>query len=180
MRLSILLAPLGLVMVLLAASTQARPATPKLSVQDYLEIEQLYARFNHALDTRRPDEFVTVWTNDGEFVGGRGPGRGNESRTPIKGRAALHRMAEGPGIGGRHFVSNLVLTPGPGMVKASAYLLLLDARFSPPRIAETAIYDDTIVKVASEWRFKRRVNWRDDDDISPFRPPRPPSILERR
>lgn len=159
----------------LGLSSAAQAGAPRLETRDYLEIQQLYARFNHSLDTRRPDEFVEAWTSDGEFVPGRGPGRGQEDRTPIQGRAALHAMAEGPGNGGRHFVANLILTPQPGMVKASSYLLLMDARYSPPRIVETAIYDDTIVKEKGQWKFKRRVNWRDDDDITPFKPPPPPA-----
>ncbi len=154
---------------LAAASSNAGPTTPRLTTQDYMEIEQLYARFNHALDTRQPDEYAQTWTDDGEFVGGRGPGRGDQVRNPVKGGAALRMMAEGPGIGGRHFISNLSILPEPGGVKASAYLLLMDTRVSPAQVVETAIYDDTIVKVNGQWRFKRRVNWRDDDDISPFR-----------
>jgi hypothetical protein len=35
--------------------------------------------------------------------------------------------------------------------------------------------DDTLVKTAEGWKFKKRVVWRDDDDASPFRPKqRPP------
>lgn len=156
------------------SAAAARAETPRLETQDYLDIQQLYARFNHTLDTRRADDYAELWTSDGEFVPGRGPGRGKEDRTPIKGRAALHAMAKGPGNGGRHFVTNLILTPQAGMVKASSYLLLMDSRYSPPRIVETAIYDDTVVKENGQWKFKRRVNWRDDDDITPFKPPPPP------
>jgi hypothetical protein len=28
----------------------------------------------------------------------------------------------------------------------------------------------TLVKTSQGWRFKKRISWRDDDDISPFRP----------
>jgi hypothetical protein len=40
---------------------------------------------------------------------------------------------------------------------------------NPYQIDETGIYKDTLVKTPQGWRFKRRVSWRDDDDISPFR-----------
>jgi hypothetical protein len=38
------------------------------------------------------------------------------------------------------------------------------------RTIATAICDDTLVKAGDGWRFKKRVVWRDDDDISPFKP----------
>ena len=46
----------------------------------------------------------------------------------------------------------------------------VDARTSPPSFVETAIYDDTLVKTPQGWKFKKRVVWRDDDDITPFKP----------
>jgi hypothetical protein len=38
---------------------------------------------------------------------------------------------------------------------------------------ETAIYEDILVRTSAGWKFKRRVVWRDDDDLTPFkrRPP---------
>jgi hypothetical protein len=55
--------------------------------------------------------------------------------------------------------------------------MLLNARNGPANITETAIYEDTLVKIDQVWKFKKRINWRDDDDISPYRPkssPLPP------
>jgi hypothetical protein len=48
--------------------------------------------------------------------------------------------------------------------------LLFNARSIPATILETAIYDDTLIKTPQGWRFKKRVVWRDDDDITPFKP----------
>lgn len=150
---------------------------PTLSTDDYVAIQQLYARFNTALDTGQAQQFADTWTEDGEFIGGRGPGRGGEVRTPIKGRSELVAMGERAGVGTRHFVVNLVVTPTADGAKASCYLVLLNARNSPPSITETAIYEDTLVKTAQGWKFKRRINWRDDDDISPYRPKPLPAPL---
>lgn len=143
---------------------------PQLTSDDYVQIQELYARFDTALDTARPDQYVATWTDDGEFVGGRGRGHGAGPRPPIKGRAALWAMAQRAGIGTRHFVANLVITPAPGGATASCYLLLLNASTSPPTMTESAIYQDSLVKTAAGWKFKKRVNWRDDDDISPYKP----------
>ena len=54
------------------------------------------------------------------------------------------------------------------------------ARTIPPSFTETAIYDDTLVKTPQGWKFKKRVVWRDDDDITPFKPkPLPESQVKK-
>ncbi len=151
-----------------AAPAAAAGAALKLTTEDRLEIQDLYARYCHGLDKADPDMFSSCWTEDGEFTGGRGPGRAADDRTPRKGRDALTNMARNGGT--RHFNSNLVLTPTVDGAKASVYLLLYTARTVPPTFVETAIYDDTLVKTPAGWKFKKRIVWRDDDDITPFKP----------
>jgi hypothetical protein len=161
---------------MLAALTALRPAAaadagtvaPKLTADDYIEIQQLYSSYAHALDKGEGERFASTFVLDGEFTGGRGPGRGSEVRNPIKGRDALLKMGSRSGL--RHFNANLVITPTPEGAKGSVYLLLFSARSIPAAIVETAIYDDTLVKTPQGWRFKKRVVWRDDDDITPFKP----------
>jgi hypothetical protein len=158
----------------LAALTALRPAAaadagaPKLTADDYIEIQQLYANYVHALDQGEGERFASTFVLDGEFTGGRGPGRGSEARNPIQGEDALVKM--GSRGGSCHFNANLVITPTPEGAKGSVYLLLFNVRNIPATITETAIYDDTLVKTPQGWRFKKRVVWRDDDDITPFKP----------
>jgi hypothetical protein len=170
--------------VLLAALTALRPAAaetgaaPKLTADDYAEIQQLYARYAHALDKGEGERFASTFVIDGEFTGGRGPGRGSEVRNPTKGEDALLRMGSRGGL--RHFNANLLITPTPEGASGSVYLLLFNARSIPATIVETAIYEDTLVKTPQGWRFKKRVVWRDDDDITPFKPkPLPPAPANR-
>jgi hypothetical protein len=152
-----------------AAEVAAGPTPARVSVEDYIAIQQLYADYCQALDRGEGERFAATWTVDGEFTGGRGPGRANDDRTPRKGKEALTTMGQTSGT--RHFNANLVITPtGPNTAKASVYLLLYTARTNPPTFVETAIYDDTLVKTAQGWKFKKRVVWRDDDDITPFKP----------
>ena len=166
------LAAAGARSVAQAAEMIPTPSGRRLPLADYIEIQQLYATYCHSLDKGDADLFMSVWTPDGEFVGGQGPGRATADRTPRTG-AALRQV--GTTSGTRHFNSNLVLTPAPGGAKGSVYLMLYTARTNPPSFIETAIYDDTLVKTAAGWKFKRRVVWRDDDDITPFKPkPQPP------
>ena len=104
---------------MLAALAALRPAAaadagaaPKLTADDYVEIQQLYANYAHALDKGEGERFASTFVLDGEFTGGRGPGRGSEVRTPAKGKDALLKM--GSRGGSRHFTANLVITPTAG------------------------------------------------------------------
>jgi hypothetical protein len=70
---------------MLAALAALRPAAaadagaaPKLTADDYVEIQQLYANYAHALDKGEGERFASTFVLDGEFTGGRGPGRGSE------------------------------------------------------------------------------------------------------
>lgn len=168
------LSAMGVLMTALAGGRGASAAAPPagaprtLTAEDRLEIQELYAKYCHGLDKADADLFASCWTDDGEFTGGRGPGRGSEDRTPRKGRDALYQLGSNGGT--RHFNSNLVLTPTAEGAKGSTYLLLYTARTVPPTFVETAIYDDTLVKTPAGWKFKKRVVWRDDDDITPFKP----------
>ena len=145
---------------------------PRISAQDYTDILQLYAEFNTSLDLGLPDRYIKTWTDDGEFTGGRAGERATpgERKPDVVGKEQLRAMARPGGSGGRHSVTNLVVTPIPGGAKATCYLILMNPRTSPPTTVETAIYDDTLVKTKDGWKFKKRVNWRDDDPYSPNKP----------
>jgi 3-phenylpropionate/cinnamic acid dioxygenase small subunit len=161
----------------LAAADAAAGAGPKLSAEDYIEIQQLYANYAHALDKGEGERFAATFVEDGEFTGGRGSGRGTEVRTPTKGKEGLQKM--GSRSGTRHFTANLVITQTPQGAKGSCYLLLFNVRNVPATITETAIYDDTLVKTLQGWKFKKRIVWRDDDDITPFKPKPLPAAPEK-
>lgn len=159
----------GAILVSVPVTAFAQNAVPlKLTVEDYVEIQQLYARYAQALDRGNGGEFAATFVEDGEFTGGRGPGRALEERAPRKGRDALTAMGNRSGT--RHFTANLVVTATETGAKGSCYLLLYNARTNPPSFVETAIYDDTLIKTKEGWKFKKRVVWRDDDDITPFKP----------
>src|SRR5271163_2172803 len=108
-----------------AAAAEARIA-PKLTADDYIEIQQLYAGYAHALDKGEGERFAATFVLDGEFTGGRGPGRGGEARNPIKGKDAFLEMGSRGGL--RHFNANLVITPTPDGAQGSVYLLLFNPR----------------------------------------------------
>lgn len=146
-----LLLRISLVLCALTWSSSALAQnTSTLSAQDYAEIQQLYARYNHAIDTGNAEAWAETFTPDGTF------------NTTNKGRdgliAFIHRWVEQrDGANRRHWNSNILITPTPEGASGSAYLMLLDVGQKPPTIAGTSKYTDALVRTAHGWRFKSRV-----------------------
>jgi hypothetical protein len=130
-----------------AALAQQKPAA--LSTQDYIEIQQLYARYNHAIDTGNAEGWADTFTADGTF------------NTTWKNRQGLvdfiHRWTgQMNGANRRHWNSNLVITPTADGASGTVYLMLLDVGAKPPSIASTMKYTDVLVKTPQGWRFRSR------------------------
>lgn len=125
-----------------------------LSSDDFIAIQQLYARYNHSLDSGDPTTFADCFTADGVFAGSAGNATtGTEAlrafaeafKTNMKGRA-------------RHWTNNLVVTPTDGGAAGSCYLALLrpTEEGKPLAIGVTGIYRDDLVKSNDGWKFARR------------------------
>lgn len=150
--------------------------TPKLTVDDYMEIQKLYADYSYALDQGEGERFAATFTEDGEFTGVKPPLP--KIRKPLAGREALNNLASHGGPGSRHFLANLLITRTPEGAKASAYFLQFSTKTTPATLTTVGIYDDTLVKTPQGWKFKKRDVWRDVDELSPFKAqphPAPPA-----
>src|SRR5665213_870466 len=123
-------------------------STPKLTGEDYMEIQNLYATYAHALDKGKGDMLAATFIDDGEFTGQSQPGQ--PRRQPTKGKEAIARMARGGG-GSRHFVANLNVMPTSDGAKASCYFIQYNTKDTPPSIFLMALYDDTLVKTPQGW-----------------------------
>lgn len=125
-----------------------------LSADDFIEIQQLYARYNHALDLGDPDGWAACFTPTGEFAGTGG--------NPFIGTEQLKAFADGfkNNMKGRarHWTNNLTVTPAEGGAAGSCYLAFLRPaeEGKPMGIATTGIYRDQIVKSDGAWKFARR------------------------
>lgn len=140
------------------AAAQQTPAG-SVSTQDYIDIQQLYARYNEAIDSGDGEAYAATFTPDGIF-------------NTYKGHDALVGFIQQwkekmNGANRRHWNTNLVITPTAEGASGSVYLMLLDVGVRPPAIVSTAKYTDALVKTADGWRFKQRATRGDA-------PPRPP------
>jgi ketosteroid isomerase-like protein len=128
-----------------AAAVQAEG----LSTQDHVEIQQLYARYNQAIDNCDADGWASTFTPDGVFQ-------------RFTGREALVGFIKQwcekmNGADRRHWNSNLVLTPTGEGASGSVLLMLLDVSTRPAKIASTGTYNDALVRTSEGWRFKTRM-----------------------
>ncbi len=104
---------------------------------------------------------------DREIIRGSRPDR-DGSRvciTVLEGTERLSSMASGFrdvfGWSQRHVYTNLRITPTPDGARGFVYFNQLDVSTLPPTTSVTGIYEDTLVKTADGWRFKKRVHTHD-------------------
>lgn len=132
------------------AVAQSHGAGPALSAQDYIDIQQLYARYAQTIDRGDAEGWANTFTPDGVF---NNSSRGHDALVQF-----IHDWRDKrDGANRRHWNSNLVITPSSTGANGSVYLLLMNTGARPPVPAASYIYEDTLVKTPAGWRFKTRV-----------------------
>lgn len=138
----------AIVVGILAIASSSAAQGGSLSADDYIEIQQLYAKYAQTLDLGDAEGWANTFTPDGVF----GESVGHEQL-----RAFADGFMGNFDGAARHWNSQLVITPTADGASGSCYLLLVDTRSQPAGITVAGIYQDEIVKTASGWRFKERV-----------------------
>jgi hypothetical protein len=140
-------------------------AADNLSAQDYMEIQQLYARYNVAIDSGDAEAYAATFTADGVFNNFTG-------HDALVGFIKIWRERLG-GANRRHWNTNLLLSGDGRNATGSVYLMLLDLSTKPATIGSTATYTDTLVKTAEGWRFTKRTTHGDPPPASATAPATP-------
>ena len=124
-----------------------------LSVDDQLSIQQLYARYNHAIDSGKADAWAACFTPEGTFESPQGVFTGNEGLIGFA--KGFHAQMKGKA---RHWTNNLVIEGNGGTASGTCYLVLNmgGEPGKPPSAAAAGIYLDQLAKQAGEWKFTRR------------------------
>ena len=126
-----------------------------LTSDDLVEIQQLYATYNWALDSGDSEGYANTFTADGAF---------NNN----VGHEAIKKFADGfhAGFGShvKHWNTNLLITPTVSGAKGQVYLVLVDFAGMPATIVTSATYSDELVKTADGWRFTKRAT---KGDVAP-------------
>jgi len=151
-----------------------------LSAEDRLDIIELTARFDWAVDTDDWDEWERLWLPNAVFVT---PGGRYEGRAEISDFTQLFRRL-GPGVSQVGFAArsryhlpiNFVFDRASGPDEARYVAQFMGPRMSADGTAAFASgwYDDIVRRTPRGWRFARRAFTSWDDG----RPPHSPIRLE--
>ena len=133
--------------ILVVASSSAAQSS-SLTADDYIEIQQLYAKYAHALDLGDAEGWANTFTSDGVF----GETMGHDQL-----KAFADGFMESFDGAARHWNTQIVITPTADGAHGSCYLLLVDTRSQPAGLTVAGIYQDNVVKTSHGWRFKERV-----------------------
>jgi hypothetical protein len=130
-----------------------------LAPADYIQIQQLYAQYNDAIDSGDAEAFAATFTPDGSF-------------NDLHGHDALvgfvhYWRDKMNGAGLRHWNTNLVINPTAQGAAGSVYLMLINIGVQPPVIAIAAKYHDQLVKTPEGWKFERRVTTNEGPAAAP-------------
>jgi hypothetical protein len=145
---------------------------PRLAALDYIEIEQLSARYAFAIDhcTNGGNDYADLFTADGEFAVADAWGDPPEKhRYRAIGRDALAAAAGGGpdgcrdpktlmGYGISHIIVNHVITPTADGAIGKSYLLAIGVGGEPTQAELQGGYEDVYVRTPGGWRFKSRVH----------------------
>jgi hypothetical protein len=135
-----------------SAPASAPGSGPRLTAEDYIEIQQLVSRYPYALD-QNPDDgvsYANLFTADAVF---------RQPRT--EGRQNLATMASGAPHGAnytRHFLANHVIEATADGAIGKQYLVAVDIgeMGQPSSIFLGGHYEDVYAKTPEGWRFKTR------------------------
>ena len=123
-----------------------------LSTDDHIAIQQLYARYNHAIDFGNAEAWAACVTPDGVFNAG--------PMGEFAGAEALKSFATGfaQQLKARHWTNNLVLEGDTSAATGTCYLLLWSPAGGekPASVITSAVYEDELNKNSGSWLFTRR------------------------
>jgi hypothetical protein len=132
-----------------AATIDQVTGETSLTTADYVEIQQLYARYNTAIDSGDGAGWAATFVSNGVF------------NTTTIGHDALVQFVRDwrekrNGANLRHSNTNLVVAPTPDGAKGTIYLALLNVSVRPAIIQSTGMYEDYLLKTPQGWKFKTR------------------------
>jgi hypothetical protein len=143
-----------------AAGLAAQKTGGKLTTDDLVEIQQLYAKYNWSLDSGDAEAYASTFTPDGVF-------NNNVGHDAIVKFANTFHTGVGSHL--KHWNTNLTILPTPEGASGQVYLVLVDFGTKPASIFTSAAYADELVKTAQGWRFKKRAT---KTDVAPPAPPK--------
>lgn len=128
-----------------------------LPTEDLIAIQTLYSTYNHRVDmTGDAAGVADCFVENGVYDHGRfGKFEGRDKII-----AFMQSAIDDQEAGFQHWNGNLLVDGDGDNVTATAYVMTVDARSTPPVIARANIYRDVLVRTGEGWRFvSRRVGY---------------------
>jgi uncharacterized protein (TIGR02246 family) len=126
-----------------------------LRIGDRVEIEDLIARYNKAIDTGDAEAWANTFTPDGEFHGVVGDFVGREALVSfVKAYSTEEQFAEFAAA--QHWVTNIVLTGDGDDAELFAHVMMVLPTPEGGRITFVAHYEDELRRVNGRWLFTKR------------------------
>jgi hypothetical protein len=137
-----------------------------LTALDYIEIQQLVAKYARAIDTCSNNgyDYADLYTPDGIFL----PMVNGRSVPGIQGREALAEVSGGGSRGCKnvgwieqgvhHIYVNHIITPTPEGATGTVDMMMIGLGGDPNKIESDGYYEDTYVKTDQGWRFRQRTH----------------------
>src|SRR5215471_16862919 len=174
---------LALAAILAPAALAQKPAQKpmELTALDYIEIQQLVAKYARAIDTCSNNgyDYADLYTPDGIFL----PMVNGKSITGIQGREKLAEVSGGGSRGCknvgwieqgvRHIYTNHIITPSPEGAVGTVDMMMIGLGGDPNKIESDGYYEDIYVKTTQGWRFKQRTHHAELDAGRRVTPPAP-------
>lgn len=141
-------------------------APMELTALDYIEIQQLVAKYARAIDSCSNNgyDYANLYTEDGMFI----PMVAGRNIPGIQGRERLAEISGGgsnncenvPWIeqGIRHIYANHIITPTAEGASGTVDMMMIGLDGDPYKIAHDGFYEDIYVKTEEGWRFKQRTH----------------------
>jgi len=148
-----------------AQSSSGAPVR-ELTALDYIQIEQLVAKYARAIDTCSNNgyDYADLFTADGVFI----PSINGKAGAQIQGRERLAEVSGGGSRGCknvgwiqqgvRHIYTNHVITATADGATGVVDMLMIGLGGDPNKIEYDGYYEDTYVRTPQGWRFKQRVH----------------------
>ena len=124
-----------------------------LPAVEVLQIHELYARYNHALDAGDTSSYLACFTPDGQLVRNGAVLSGDVALAELVTAVAARRL--------QHFVSNIavdgrVTGSAGGVASGRADVLVLRRDGGGPVLVTSGRYDDRLRSGPDGWRFEER------------------------
>jgi hypothetical protein len=155
----------------------------ELTALDYIQIQQLVAKYARAIDTCSNNgyDYADLFTADGVFlpiVNGK----------PIQGIQGREKLAEVSGGGSKgcknvgwieqgvhHIYVNHIIEPTAEGASGTVDMMMIGLGGDPNKIANDGYYEDLYVKTPQGWRFKQRTHHAALDGGRPAQPAAKPA-----